>query len=177
MITIDLTRCSGCSRCQVHCAFFHSGAVGRSAARIRVVKEEGCGLDVPVVCQQCRERYCRRCPEKALGVGPFGEIVVSDTLCTGCGTCAARCPIGAIELAGGLPVVCDLCGGDPRCVAACTLGAVRYEPELTAAVSLAEFRPGSRGLSPEAKRLRFAAARFEALRRQWEARRVAGGGR
>jgi Fe-S-cluster-containing hydrogenase component 2 len=167
MIVLDPAKCSGCSRCQVRCAFFHSGAVGRSAARIKVVKDEGVGLDFPVVCQQCHERYCTKCPEKAIHVGPLGEIVVSNTLCTGCGTCAVLCPIGAIELFEEQPLVCDLCGGDPRCVAACTLEALRFDPPARDAVRLAGFRKGGRGLSPEEKRLRFAAARCEELRRAW----------
>jgi Fe-S-cluster-containing hydrogenase component 2 len=171
MIVLDPAKCSGCSRCQVHCAFFHSGAVGRSAARIKVVKDEGAGLDFPVVCQQCRERYCTKCPEQAIRVGPLGEIVVSNTLCTGCGTCARLCPIGAIELHGELPCVCDLCGGDPRCVKACTLDALRCAAPSGESVRLAEFRQGARGLSPEEKRRRFAAARCEALRRSWVSER------
>ena len=66
MITLDLSKCSGCSRCEVHCSFFHSGKIGRSGARIKVVKIEDIGIDYPVVCQQCRERYCTQCPEKAI---------------------------------------------------------------------------------------------------------------
>jgi carbon-monoxide dehydrogenase iron sulfur subunit len=69
MITLELARCSGCSRCEVSCSFFHSGKVGRSGARIKVVKIEDIGIDYPVVCQQCRERYCTQCPEKAIEVG------------------------------------------------------------------------------------------------------------
>ena len=73
MITLDLSKCSGCSRCEVNCSFFHSGKIGRSGARIKVVKIEDIGIDYPVVCQQCRERYCTKCPEKAIEVGVTGS--------------------------------------------------------------------------------------------------------
>ncbi len=136
MITLELARCSGCSRCEVHCSFFHSGKIGRSGARIKVVKIENIGIDFPVVCQQCQERYCTKCPEKAIEIGSLGQVIVSPTLCTACGTCEIMCPIGAIELYEEIPHVCDLCGGDPRCVKACTLNAIHYEPDLTERVSL-----------------------------------------
>jgi len=171
MITLELARCSGCSRCEVHCSFFHSGKIGRSGARIKVVKIEDSGIDFPVVCRQCRERYCTKCPEKAIEIGALGQVIVSPTLCTACGTCETMCPIGAIELYEEIPHVCDLCGGDPRCVKACTLDAIQYEPDVTERVSLKEFKKGSRHLNPEAKRLRYALASAKDLRDQWNAER------
>ena len=171
MITLDLAKCSGCSRCEVHCSFFHSGKIGRSGARIKVVKVEEIGLDYPVVCQQCVERYCTKCPEKAIQVDTLGQIIVSPTLCTACGTCEIMCPIGAIELYEEIPHVCDLCGGDPRCVKACTLDAIRFEPDLSGAVTLKAFKKASRGLGPEEKRVRFALAMSRELRDSWVAGR------
>ena len=171
MITLDLARCSGCSRCEVNCSFFHSGKIGRSGARIKVVKIEDIGIDYPVVCQQCRERYCTKCPEKAIQVDSLGQVIVSPTLCTACGTCEILCPIGAIELFEEIPLVCDLCGGDPRCVQACTLDALLYEPEATGVISLKEFKTSSRGLNPEEKRLRYVIALSQELRDRWVAER------
>ena len=171
MITLELARCSGCSRCEVHCSFFHSGKIGRSGARIKVVKIEDIGIDFPVVCQQCRERYCSKCPEKAIEIGSLGQVIVSPTLCTACGTCEIMCPIGAIELYEEIPHVCDLCGGDPRCVKACTPDAIHYEPDVTERVSLKEYKKGSRNLNPEEKRLRYALASAQDLRDHWVAER------
>lgn len=171
MITLDLSKCSGCSRCQVHCSFFHSGKVGRSGARMKVVKFEDIGIDYPVVCQQCKERYCTKCPEHAIEVGPLGQVVVSPTLCTVCGTCEIMCPIGAIELYEEIPLVCDLCGGEPRCVKACTLDAISYEPRAVETVSTKPFKKNSRQLSPEEKRVRFAKKSSQALREKWVAER------
>ena len=171
MITLELAKCSGCSRCEVHCSFFHSGKIGRSGARIKVVKIENIGIDFPVVCQQCQERYCTKCPEKAIEIGSLGQVIVSPTLCTACGTCEIMCPIGAVELYEEIPHVCDLCGGDPRCVKACTLDAIHYEPDVTERVSLKEYKKGSRNLDPEEKRLRYALASAQDLRDHWVAER------
>ena len=171
MITLDLARCSGCSRCEVNCSFFHSGKIGRSGARIKVVKIEDIGIDYPVVCQQCQERFCTKCPEKAIRVDSLGQIIVSPTLCTACGTCEILCPIGAIELFEEIPLVCDLCGGDPRCVKACTLDAIHYDPEVSGAISLKDFKKSSRGLNPEEKRLRYVVALSQELRNRWVAER------
>lgn len=171
MITLDLSKCSGCSRCQVHCSFFHSGKVGRSSARIKVVKFEDTGIDYPVVCQQCQERYCTKCPEHAIEIGSLGQVVVSPTLCTACGTCEILCPIGAIELYREIPLVCDLCGGEPLCVKACNLDAIRYEPGVSESVSLRKFKKNSRKLNPEEKRVRLAIESSRMLRKAWQAER------
>lgn len=171
MIIIEIDKCSGCSRCEVHCSFFHSGKIGRSGARIKVVKNEDLGIDFPVVCRQCRERYCTQCPEKAIEIGPLGQVIVSPTLCTACGVCESMCPIGAIELFEGIPYVCDLCGGDPRCVKACTPNAIRYEPDVRDRVSLKPQKKGSRHLTPEEKRLRYTLRASKDLRDRWVAER------
>lgn len=167
MLSLDPAKCSGCRRCEVHCSFFHSGKVGRSASRIKVVKIEDQGLDYPVFCQGCKERYCAACPVEALLIGPLGEVHVDPDLCTGCGTCESLCPVGAIDLHEESPLVCDLCGGDPRCVKACTMGALTFEPGTKDAASLGGFCEGSDGLSPEEKRVRFALRAFENLRQRW----------
>ncbi len=132
---------------------------------------EDIGIDYPLVCQQCSARYCTGCPEKAIQIGSLGQVIVSPTLCTACGTCEILCPIGAIELYEEIPLVCDLCGGDPRCVKACTLDAIHYDPEVTGAISLKDFKTSSRGLNPEEKRLRYVIALSQELRDRWVAER------
>ncbi len=167
MIALDLAKCSGCRRCEVNCTFFRSGKVGRSGARIKVVKIEGMGIDFPVVCQLCRERYCTKCPESAIQIDSLGQVVVSPTLCNACGICETLCPIGAIEIFDEIPYVCDLCGGDPRCVEACTMGAISFEPQVTETISLKAYKKGSRRLAPEEKRVRFVLSSAQALRDKW----------
>ncbi len=171
MLVIDSSKCSGCRRCEVSCSFFRTGKVGRTLARVRVVKVEGLGIDFPLICQQCSERYCLKCPESAIEIGPLGQVIVSPTLCTTCGTCQIRCPIGAIELVDDIPRVCDLCGGEPRCVQACSLGAISFEPDTVETVSLSEFKKAHKGLGPEEKRVRFVMAATEDLRKRWSAMR------
>jgi len=171
MIVVDSSKCSGCSRCEVSCAFYHTGMTGRSTARIKVVKIEQTGIDFPVTCQHCIERYCTKCPENAIEIGPLGQIIVSPTLCTSCGVCETLCPIGAIELFEDIPYVCDLCGGDPRCVKACTLGAIQYVPDISEEISLKSYKSKSRHHSPEQKRLKFALASTKSLREKWESKR------
>lgn len=168
MILVNPQKCSGCLRCQVSCSFFHTGSVGRSRSRVRVVKIEEIGIDYPVFCRQCKERFCTRCPESAIELGPSGQIIVSPTLCVPCGTCETLCPIGAIELFEDIPYVCDLCGGDPRCVKQCNTGAIWYEPDSNEPISLKAFKEGGRGQSPEAKRVHYAVAMTKDLREHWK---------
>jgi carbon-monoxide dehydrogenase iron sulfur subunit len=167
MITIDPQKCTGCVRCEVNCSFFHTGRVGRGRARMKVVKIEAMGIDYPVVCRHCKERYCTRCPESAVEIGPLGQVIISPTLCSSCGTCQTLCPIGAIELHEDIPYVCDLCGGEPRCVQQCNTGAIEYRPQVRETISLKAFKRGARGLSPEEKRVQYALDRTGELRGRW----------
>ena len=127
MIKVDISKCTGCKRCESVCAFFHTGRINNHLARIKIINIYEIGIDGPVVCIQCSERYCMNCPSNALTIGPFGQVIVSPTLCTLCCICEAACPIGAIEIFNDLLYVCDLCGGKPKCIEACTEGAITYD--------------------------------------------------
>jgi len=98
LIKVDLTKCTGCRRCETACAFFHTGKINHHLSRIKVLNLYEIGIDGPVVCVQCQERYCMRCPADALSMGNFGQVVASPTVCTLCGSCEKSCPIGAIEI-------------------------------------------------------------------------------
>ncbi len=139
----------------MNCSFFRSGKVGRSGARVKVVKIEEMGIDFPVICRQCKERYCKRCPESAVQIESLGQVVVAPTLCNACGICERLCPIGAIELYEEIPHVCDLCGGDPKCVKECAMNAISFNPDERDTISLKSFKKKSKGLSPEDKRVQF----------------------
>ena len=167
MISVDISKCSGCRRCEVNCSFFRTGKTGRSLSRIKVVKIEEIGVDFPVMCQLCKERFCTRCPQGAIQIGDLGQVIVSPTLCNGCGACERSCPIGGIELHQEIPYVCDLCGGQPQCIKECNLGAILFEPGKKDAVSLKKWKNKSRDLSPEEKRLQFTLSRARSLRREW----------
>ena len=167
MISVDISRCSGCRRCEVNCSFFRTGKTGRPLSRIKVMKVEETGVDFPVVCQLCKERFCTPCPKDAIQIGDLGQIIVSPTLCNGCGLCECFCPIGAIELYQGIPYVCDICGGDPRCIKECNLGALVFEPEKQEAVSLKRWVERNKGLSSDEKRLNFISVQANHQRKQW----------
>lgn len=168
MITVDISRCTGCKRCETSCAFFHTGRVSNHLARIKVLNLYERGVDGPVLCCQCRERYCTKCPEQALDIGNRGQIIASPTVCNLCGACEQNCPIGAIEIFNDIVYVCDLCGGEPKCVATCTEGAISWV-EGQEAPSLAEQRAATRKLSPGEKRLHYLQQQAAELRRAWRA--------
>ncbi len=140
MIEVNYSECSGCKKCETICSFVHTGKINKKYSRISVLNLYEKGIDGPVVCQQCEERYCLDCPENALSKGENGEIVYSPTKCTGCGLCEELCPIGAIELFEDIVYVCDLCGGKPRCVEVCTENALTYKEEKSEQKDLSEYR-------------------------------------
>jgi carbon-monoxide dehydrogenase iron sulfur subunit len=168
MIQVDLSRCTGCRRCEAACAFYHTGRINPEMARLRVVHLYELGVDGPVVCQQCRERYCMVCPEKALTLGDQGQVICSPTLCTLCGICEKACPIGAITQFQGFVYVCDLCGGDPKCVKACTEKAIVLKPGEPP--SFKEIRRESRGENPQERRNHYLTRLGKRLRQSWENR-------
>jgi len=171
MLIIDPQKCSGCRRCEAHCSFYHSGKTGHLGARIKVEKIEGSGIDFPVVCRQCREQYCTRCPQNAISITERGSIEVSPTLCDLCGACESFCPIGAIEIYNGIPYVCDLCGGRPRCIDACEMGAITLAPEVKQTVSLKDIKRKSAKMRPAEKRHQLALEEGELMRQQWVVKR------
>ncbi|WP_300459224.1 4Fe-4S dicluster domain-containing protein [Desulfobacula sp.] len=158
MMTIQIfpEKCSGCTRCEVNCSFFHTGATSRNRARVRVVKIEEIGVTFPIFCRQCKEKYCTQCPESAIKIGELGQVFVSPTTCVGCGICQTLCPVGAIELYNELPYICDLCGGSPRCVNQCVSGAIAFVKDITEPVSLKKYKKRNKGKSPEQKRIEYA---------------------
>lgn len=167
MLSIDLARCTGCRRCESTCSFVHTGRVSNRLARIRVLNIYEIGIDAPVVCSQCEERYCMSCPEHALSIGADGQIIYSPTRCNLCGACQQSCPIGAIEVFDDIIYVCDLCGGDPKCIAACSEDAIVWNRRHGETVSLHAFKEAARKLNPSERRLAYAVKQSAGLRREW----------
>ncbi|MFQ5721000.1 MAG: 4Fe-4S binding protein [Candidatus Aminicenantales bacterium] len=167
MIKVELSKCTGCKRCQTACSFFRSGRISDRLARIKVLNLYQTGIDGPVVCCRCQERYCLSCPEKAITIGERGQVIVSPTICTLCGFCQKACPIGAIEMFDKFVYVCDLCGGRPRCVEACTEGVISYQPEEKERPSLAAFKKHTKKMNPSQKRYYYLSQLAQKIRSKW----------
>ena len=170
MLSVDIEKCTGCRRCETACSSFHFGGVARRLARIKVVKAEAIGIDFPLFCVSCVEKSCvEGCPHSALDVHPSGTISLDAALCDACAVCAVCCPIGAVEMADGIPIFCDLCGGKeiPSCIAACNVGALSAEGTADT-ISLSDFLKNRKGRNEEFKRLRYAMERSRGLRERWE---------
>lgn len=164
MISVDISKCTGCRMCETACSFFHSGAINRHAARIKVVNLYASGVDGPVLCVQCNEKYCLDCPADAISIGSLGQIIVSPTLCTLCKKCERNCPIGAIEIFNDIVFVCDLCGGSPKCSEVCTEAAITYFPEPAKDVSLEAIKKDTRKMNSIERRTHYIFKLGEKLR-------------
>jgi carbon-monoxide dehydrogenase iron sulfur subunit len=128
-ILADVDRCSGCRLCEVACSFTHEEEFGPSTSRITVLKEDGFGFDLPVLCWHCnRCNSMENCPAKALKRNAEGLICLDEEKCTGCGKCVEACRLGAIKLhpERHTPLICDQCGGRPLCVEKCPTKALTY---------------------------------------------------
>jgi len=128
-ILVNVDRCCGCRTCELACSFEHEKGFRPSVSRVTVMKEDGLGFDLPVICWHCD--HCipaERCPVNALQRGAEGLICVDEEKCTGCGSCTTLCPSGAIKLhpSKHTPLLCDQCGGRPMCVKKCPTKALRY---------------------------------------------------
>lgn len=103
-------------------------AVDRAVFR---VKDPHRMLTVCLCCPCCcLGRYNRHLPQESLeATFPWLDgvrIEVTDA-CTGCGTCAPACYLGAIDIEGGRAVHSDVCRACGRCALACPSDAVEIE--------------------------------------------------
>lgn len=124
VIDIDYTRCTGCRACVLTCALAHAGVVRLSASAIHILSSPDEGINVPLVCTNCKERPCiDACPENAIRPHEkLGIPVIDAESCVGCQACIPACPYHAISFdpIAAKAVKCDLCDGDPLCVQVCT---------------------------------------------------------
>ena len=126
IIHVDPEKCTGCTVCEMICSFEHEKIFNPSQARIKVLKEEEQGIDLPVLCMHCEEPICADvCLMGAIKKEEDGTVRLNSNACRGCKACMMACPYGAIRFFGGKMIKCDLCNGKPQCAKWCPTGAIR----------------------------------------------------
>ncbi len=133
---IDLERCTRCDDCVRACAASHDN----NPRFVRHGQQLGSYM-VANACMHCLDPVCMiGCPTGAISRDAAGgQVVINDTTCIGCSTCANSCPYNNIQMveirdARGEPLLdqekrpvtkaakCDLCleqPAGPACVRAC----------------------------------------------------------
>ncbi len=99
-MVIDLTKCSGCSGCQLACKAENCTPPGITWARLELLEigdyPNVHRIPMPVLCMHCREPECERvCPTGATYKRADGIVKINDDLCIGCKSCMVACPYGA----------------------------------------------------------------------------------
>lgn len=129
-LIFDPEKCTGCRACELACSFSCEGVFSPSKSRIRVIKVDEEGIDVPIGCDHCDKAPCMLvCPTRAIDRDRgTGAVIIDVDTCIGCRLCMIACPFGVIsyDAQRGLVYKCDLCRGDPECVKWCFTGALVY---------------------------------------------------
>jgi len=135
ILAVDTNLCTGCRVCELVCSLIKEGECNPRKSRIRVLKIDKEGFDLPLFCQHCGEPLCKEvCPVNALSRDTrTGAMILNEDKCIGCRSCSMACPFGVIsfDYIKGVSRKCDLCEGEPKCVLFCEAHALFYErPEI-----------------------------------------------
>ena len=138
LITIDYEKCTGCRLCETVCSLYNEGVINPELARIKMIRWEWDGLQIPTLCQQCDFAACVAvCPKNAIYRDKeLGCLKLDYNKCIGCKLCIQYCPFGAISynFEENRVIKCELCGGDPMCVKYCETKALQYVDIHAAAI-------------------------------------------
>ena len=129
-IKVNYDKCTGCRACEVACSAKHYKVYSPELSRIKIIKFEDKGTDIPITCKQCVNAPCvNNCPTQALYKDPVTmATLLKEELCIGCGVCVEVCPFSAASLDNnGISMICDLCGGKPECVEVCPANALELQ--------------------------------------------------
>lgn len=130
MLIFDANLCTGCRACELACSFHCEGVFQPSKSRIRIVKLDEDGIDVPVGCEHCEDAVCIAvCPVKAIKRDErIYAVLIDSSICIGCKECMVACPFGAIQFDEEKRIFykCDICEGEPECVKWCFTKAIQY---------------------------------------------------
>mgnify|MGYP000171342566 CR=1 FL=1 len=146
---VDVSKCTGCRTCMVACKDGHNGATGMNYRHV-VEHAEGTWQKTPsgawtqnvlayyvsTSCQHCSNPSCVKvCPTGAHHKRTEdGLVVIDQSKCIGCGSCAKACPYGAPVLNTTTHKMekCDGClnrldnGKMPLCVESCPQRALDF---------------------------------------------------
>ncbi|NHJ13320.1 MAG: 4Fe-4S dicluster domain-containing protein [Candidatus Thorarchaeota archaeon] len=129
---VDYTKCTGCRLCELACTAKKEGVFQPSLARLKIVKYDDIGVDVPNVCGPCETAPCVDvCPVYAIRRDPISKMTYLDEAkCILCKSCVGACVNGVILLdTERMRIIkCDHCGGDPECAKICPTEAISYGP-------------------------------------------------
>lgn len=132
VLVVDYHKCVGCGTCEMICSLVHEDVCGRALSRIRVVREERIGYNVPISCSFCDKPLCvSACPVAAVTRNKeTGNITVNEAKCIGCRQCVQACPFGHMNynFQEKHSFKCDSCNEDPMCVKFCWTHALEYLP-------------------------------------------------
>ncbi len=132
----DIDLCLGCKTCEIACAVEHSSEKTLISAVTERVKPHidvvYVGIPIPMNCRHCEDSPCMKvCPTSA--IFKKGDYVIIDqSRCIGCKSCAIVCPFGAIKFER-VAYKCDECINRleknllPACVEACPVNALKFE--------------------------------------------------
>lgn len=138
IVLVDYTKCTGCRLCETVCSLSNEGEINPQLARIKMIRWEWEGLQIPTICQQCDDAACMAvCPVKAISKDKeLGHAKINYELCIGCKLCLMVCPFGAVsyDFVHNRVIKCELCDGDPVCVKFCETKALQYVDMSMAAV-------------------------------------------
>jgi Fe-S-cluster-containing dehydrogenase component len=143
VIYLDLELCVGCGACVVACMDQNDiyPEKGQPPLR-RIYRIEGGEFPdasiqyISAACVHCEDSPCViACPTGAITKDDrTGAIVVNNTLCIGCHSCALACPFGVPRYDQDDKLQkCTLCiervemGLEPACVRVCPMGALKFE--------------------------------------------------
>jgi len=114
--------------CETACSTYHEERFQPSEPRVRVVKWDPTGIEIPLLCLHCEDSPCAEaCPVDAFYRSrETGAVLIDYGKCIGCRVCVQACPLGGIWIdPESLGVIkCDACDGRMDCVEVCPTDAL-----------------------------------------------------
>jgi len=130
VLVSNTDRCTGCRLCESICSLVHTETCNPERSRMRILRMEQKGVDIPMFCLQCEDAACiAACPVSAINRNKStGTVEIDYELCIKCKECIIACPFEGMyfDSIEDKIIKCDLCGGDPKCVMFCDTQAIEF---------------------------------------------------